>query len=165
MVRSRSEAAKGAGARPEGETHFRLDVVAAAFEGKSRVERHRLVNAALEPAFQRGLHALAVRARTPAEAAAAVAARPGAKFIAGGTNLLDLMKLQVETPEQIAAITLALERRGDALTAADPVPFKSMYRTDAPKSSRTMKTCPPYQPVHFETTSPTCQVEDTETRA
>jgi len=56
------------GARPEGETHFRLDVVAAAFEGKSRVERHRLVNAALEPAFQRGLHALAVRARTPAEA-------------------------------------------------------------------------------------------------
>lgn len=57
-----------AGARPEGETHFRLDVVAAVFEGKSRVERHRLVNAALAPAFQRGLHALAVRARTPAEA-------------------------------------------------------------------------------------------------
>ena len=57
------------GARPEGETHFRLDVVAAAFEGKSRVERHRIVNGALEPAFKRGLHALAVRARTPAEAA------------------------------------------------------------------------------------------------
>ncbi|KQP88324.1 MULTISPECIES: BolA family protein [unclassified Methylobacterium] len=57
------------GARPEGETHFRLDVVAAAFEGKSRVDRHRIVNAALDPAFKRGLHALAVRARTPAEAA------------------------------------------------------------------------------------------------
>jgi BolA protein len=56
------------GARPEGETHFRLDVVSAAFDGKSRVERHRLVNAALDPAFKRGLHALAVRARTPAEA-------------------------------------------------------------------------------------------------
>lgn len=56
------------GARPEGETHFRLNVVAAAFEGKSRVERHRLVNAILEPAFQRGLHALALRVRTPAEA-------------------------------------------------------------------------------------------------
>jgi BolA family transcriptional regulator, general stress-responsive regulator len=57
------------GARPEGETHFRLDVVASAFEGKSRVERHRLVNAVLDPAFKRGLHALALRARTPAEAA------------------------------------------------------------------------------------------------
>ena len=58
-----------AGARPEGETHFRLDIVSAAFEGKSRIERHRLVNAALEEAFRRGLHALAVKARTPAEAA------------------------------------------------------------------------------------------------
>lgn len=57
-----------AGARPEGETHFRLDVVSAAFEGKSRVERHRLVNGALAPAFARGLHALALKARTPAEA-------------------------------------------------------------------------------------------------
>ncbi|MBY0256503.1 BolA family transcriptional regulator [Methylobacterium sp. J-078] len=56
------------GARPEGETHFRLNVVAAAFEGKSRVERHRLVNAVLDPAFKRGLHALALRVRTPAEA-------------------------------------------------------------------------------------------------
>ena len=35
------------------------------------------------------------RARTPAEAAAAVARQPGAKFIAGGTNLLDLMKLEI----------------------------------------------------------------------
>src|SRR5246127_450768 len=38
------------------------------------------------------------RAKSPAEAAAAVARNPGAKFIAGGTNLLDLMKLQIETP-------------------------------------------------------------------
>ena len=57
-----------AGARPEGETHFRLDIVSAAFEGKSRVERHRIVNGVLEEAFKRGLHALALRARTPAEA-------------------------------------------------------------------------------------------------
>ncbi|MCJ2094591.1 MULTISPECIES: BolA family protein [unclassified Methylobacterium] len=57
------------GARPGGETHYRLDIVAAAFEGKSRVERHRLVNALLDDAFKRGLHALALRARTPAEAA------------------------------------------------------------------------------------------------
>ncbi|RJG23436.1 FAD binding domain-containing protein [Massilia cavernae] len=38
------------------------------------------------------------RARTPAEAAQAMKRTPGAKFIAGGTNLLDLMKLQIETP-------------------------------------------------------------------
>jgi BolA protein len=57
------------GARPGGETHYRLDIVASAFEGKSRVERHRLVNGLLDEAFQRGLHALALRARTPDETA------------------------------------------------------------------------------------------------
>ncbi len=57
------------GARPGGETHFRVDVVSAAFDGKSRVDRHRVVNALLAEAFERGLHALAVKARTPAEAA------------------------------------------------------------------------------------------------
>ncbi len=41
------------------------------------------------------------RARTPAEAAAAAARTPGAKFIAGGTNLLDLMKLQIEAPSHL----------------------------------------------------------------
>lgn len=56
-----------AGSRPGGETHFRIDVVSAAFGGKSRVERHRLVNGLLEEAFTRGLHALAIRARAPGE--------------------------------------------------------------------------------------------------
>ena len=55
------------GARPEGETHFKVDVVSAAFEGKGRVERHRMVNALLADAFAQGLHALALSARTPAE--------------------------------------------------------------------------------------------------
>ena len=41
------------------------------------------------------------RARTPAEAAAAAARDPGARFIAGGTNLLDLMKLQIEAPSHL----------------------------------------------------------------
>lgn len=41
------------------------------------------------------------RARTPAEAASAAAKRPGAKFIAGGTNLLDLMKLEIEAPTHL----------------------------------------------------------------
>jgi xanthine dehydrogenase YagS FAD-binding subunit len=43
------------------------------------------------------------RAASPAQAAAA-AARPGTKLIAGGTNLLDLMKLQVETPSELVDI-------------------------------------------------------------
>jgi xanthine dehydrogenase YagS FAD-binding subunit len=44
------------------------------------------------------------RAKTPTEAAAAVARTPGAKFIAGGTNLLDLMKLQIETPTHLVDV-------------------------------------------------------------
>lgn len=44
------------------------------------------------------------RVTTPAEAAAAIAAKPGAKFLAGGTNLLDLMKLQIETPTHLIDI-------------------------------------------------------------
>ena len=44
------------------------------------------------------------RARTPVEAAAVVAARPGAKFIAGGTNLLDLMKLEIEAPTHLVDV-------------------------------------------------------------
>src|SRR6478609_5015901 len=50
------------------------------------------------------------RAHTPA-AAAAAARRPGARFIAGGTNLLDLMKLQIETPVHLIDINgLGFER-------------------------------------------------------
>ncbi|HXW23226.1 MAG TPA: xanthine dehydrogenase family protein subunit M [Xanthobacteraceae bacterium] len=41
------------------------------------------------------------RARAPAQAAAAAARIEGAKFIAGGTNLLDLMKLEIETPTHL----------------------------------------------------------------
>ncbi|MFE1599827.1 FAD binding domain-containing protein [Methylobacterium sp. ID0610] len=44
------------------------------------------------------------RAQSPAAAAAAVASRPGAMFIAGGTNLLDLMKFQIETPTHLVDI-------------------------------------------------------------
>ncbi len=44
------------------------------------------------------------RAATPAEAAAAVQNRPDAKFIAGGTNLLDLMKLQIEVPTHLVDV-------------------------------------------------------------
>lgn len=51
------------------------------------------------------------RARSPAEAAAAVARTPDAKFIAGGTNLLDLMKLQIEVPGHLVDVNgLGLDR-------------------------------------------------------
>lgn len=51
------------------------------------------------------------RAASPEAAAAAALAKPGAMFIAGGTNLLDLMKLQVETPLHLIDITrLGLEK-------------------------------------------------------
>jgi len=44
------------------------------------------------------------RAHSPAEAAAAVMKVPGARFIAGGTNLLDLMKLEIETPTHLVDV-------------------------------------------------------------
>ena len=57
-----------AGARPGGETHYRLNIVSPAFVGKSRVERHRMVNALLAAEFASGLHALAIAAAAPDEA-------------------------------------------------------------------------------------------------
>lgn len=48
------------------------------------------------------------RATSPAQAAAAAANKPGARFIAGGTNLLDLMKLEIETPQHLIDVN-ALE--------------------------------------------------------
>jgi len=51
------------------------------------------------------------RARSPAEAAASALRKPDAKFIAGGTNLLDLMKLQIETPAHLIDVNgLALDK-------------------------------------------------------
>ena len=51
------------------------------------------------------------RAESPAGAAAAAARAEGAKFIAGGTNLLDLMKLQIETPAHLIDVNgLALDK-------------------------------------------------------
>ena len=56
------------------------------------------------------------RANAPVEAAAAVARTPGAKFIAGGTNLLDLMKLQIETPTHLVDVN------GLKLDTIEPTP-------------------------------------------
>jgi BolA protein len=56
-----------AGARSGG--HYKVSVVAAAFEGRSQLERHRLVYAAVAPLMNTAVHALNIIARTPAEAA------------------------------------------------------------------------------------------------
>ena len=55
------------GARPEGETHFRVTIVSPDFAGKSRVERHRMVNAALAKELAGPVHALTVHASAPEE--------------------------------------------------------------------------------------------------
>ena len=57
-----------AGARG-GQGHFSVDIVSAAFAGKLPLARHRLVYAALGDMLQTDIHALAIRARTPDEAA------------------------------------------------------------------------------------------------
>ncbi|WP_213772399.1 BolA family protein [Bradyrhizobium sp. dw_78] len=56
-----------AGHAPGGETHFRIYIVSPAFEGKSRIERHRLINAALVEELAGPVHALAISAQTPGE--------------------------------------------------------------------------------------------------
>ena len=58
-----------AGHRPEGQTHVRLYIVAQAFQGKSRIERHRMINAALAAELSGGVHALAIHATAPGETA------------------------------------------------------------------------------------------------
>lgn len=55
------------GARPEGETHFTVRIIADAFAGHGRVARHRMVNQILKPVFESGLHALALTTKAPGE--------------------------------------------------------------------------------------------------
>jgi BolA family transcriptional regulator, general stress-responsive regulator len=56
-----------AGHRPGGETHYRLYIVSDAFHGKSRIERHRMINNALAKELKGGVHALAIHAQAPSE--------------------------------------------------------------------------------------------------
>ena len=56
-----------AGHQPGGETHFTVYIVSNAFRGKSRLERHRMINTALSDELQSGVHALAIHAATPDE--------------------------------------------------------------------------------------------------
>ncbi len=56
-----------AGSRPGGETHYRVHIVSKAFKGKSRIDRHRMVNEALASELAGGVHALAIHASAPEE--------------------------------------------------------------------------------------------------
>lgn len=53
---------------PAGETHYRIEMVSAAFTGQSRLARQRAVNEALAAEFSSGLHALSMTLRTPQDA-------------------------------------------------------------------------------------------------
>jgi BolA family transcriptional regulator, general stress-responsive regulator len=56
-----------AGHRPGGETHYRVYIVSEAFRGKSRIDRHRMINSALAAELAGGVHALAIHANAPGE--------------------------------------------------------------------------------------------------
>ena len=54
-----------AGARPEGESHFCVKIVAAAFQGKCRVAQHLMINHVLAAELKERVHALAIEAAAP----------------------------------------------------------------------------------------------------
>ncbi len=58
------------GAREGGQTHYRIQVAAARFAGKGRIERHRMVYALLADEIAQGVHALALQTQAPDELSA-----------------------------------------------------------------------------------------------
>ena len=60
-----------AGYQPGGESHFRIEVVSTAFEGRSRVDRQRMVYDVLAEELSGGVHALSLKTLTPGEARSA----------------------------------------------------------------------------------------------
>ncbi|KAI0766469.1 bola-like protein-domain-containing protein [Irpex lacteus] len=63
----RHHAAMRASGGGSGETHFSVDVVSDAFKGKSTIQRHRMIHAALADEFAQGLHALSLKTKTAEE--------------------------------------------------------------------------------------------------
>ncbi len=59
-----------AGHRPVGQTHFRVYIVADGFRGKTRLQRHRMINETLSSELSGGVHALAIHAAAPGEGTA-----------------------------------------------------------------------------------------------
>lgn len=67
VIDESSKHAGHAGARPEGETHYRIVAVCPCFEGMSRVDRHRAIYSLLGQEQETGLHALALDLAAPSE--------------------------------------------------------------------------------------------------
>lgn len=70
QVINESEQHHGHAGYTDGNTHFRVKIVSPHMAGLARVARHRLVYDALRDVIPQGVHALAIEARSPAEAAA-----------------------------------------------------------------------------------------------
>jgi BolA protein len=66
-IEDESHKHRGHAGAADGRGHFRVHIVAEAFAGKPSVQRHRMVYAALGDQMQTDIHALAIRAETPAE--------------------------------------------------------------------------------------------------
>lgn len=64
-----------AGHQPGGQTHFRIHIVSRAFEGKSRIDRHRMINTLLATELAGSVHALAMKVLAPGEPGAERAAK------------------------------------------------------------------------------------------
>lgn len=67
QVKDQSHLHAGHAGAQDGMGHFEVTIVADAFEGKSRIERHRMIYAALGSLMQTDIHALKINAYTPAE--------------------------------------------------------------------------------------------------
>jgi BolA protein len=67
MLRDQSHLHAGHDGAREGKGHFDVMIVSEAFDGKSRIERHRMVYDALGTLVQSDIHALRIRAETPSE--------------------------------------------------------------------------------------------------
>src|SRR3981081_2729071 len=105
-----------AGHRPGGETHFRVYIVSPAFQGKSRVERHRMINATLAGELAGSVHALAIRAQEPGEAGSGDSTREarGPGLFCGKRDLLALSLSRRLSP---GAPHLLLSARGSGSAA------------------------------------------------
>ncbi|MEM9690516.1 MAG: BolA family protein [Pseudomonadota bacterium] len=67
LVKDQSHLHAGHAGAEDGRGHFDVNIVSDAFEGKSRIQRHRIVFDALGDMMQTDIHALSITARTPAE--------------------------------------------------------------------------------------------------
>ena len=83
LLRVENESHRHSG--PASESHFKLTVVAEAFAGLPRVQRHRHVYGLLQQQLQSGVHALALHLYSPEEWEAGLGAAPGSPACRGGS--------------------------------------------------------------------------------